>query len=500
MKILLFRSRSLLGVKGGLLVATVASSLFAPTIASAQSGATPKPRSHPCEKRAPAGAVCSTISVPENHAKPNGKKIDLEVLVLPATGSAKKSEPFIVLPDLGSRATTDASNYAKLPVRKTHDIVLLDQRGTTPGKPDLSCSYDAVSLANFFTVDPLEVELERERAAVKKCFEGYRSAGIDIDAYNSAEAAKDLPLVVKALGAKKATLYGAGVGARVVLQTMRAHSEIVQSAVLDSAEPFTPDWISPSQRLISGNEAFEKLYKTCASQPGCAASRGDLKAKMASFRDKFNKTPLSVSVTTADGPVTVKMNGNDATAVVALVMLTPETLPLTLTLIDTFAASDTATLSQLFAQLLAPAGTDASAAQTGLFIGQLCTDSAYSEPTKADKDAMTSSWAASTLTLIVSPFCRVVNTKPLALSFREPVTSSIPMLVLVGDLNPIGAPSISKKMVASLKNATLVSFSDQTRYELLPSTCAQKIVASFISAPTAFEKSCASRLGSPKFS
>jgi pimeloyl-ACP methyl ester carboxylesterase len=500
MKTLLFRSGPLLGVKGGLLAATIASSLFAPTIASAQSGATPKPRSHPCEKGAPTGAVCSTISVPENHAKPDGKKIDLEVLVLPATGSAKKSEPFIVLPDVGSRATTGANNYAKLLVRKTHDIVLVDQRGTTPSKPDLRCASDAIDITNLFTVDPIEVELERVNAEIKKCFDGYRSAGIDIDAYNSAEAAKDLPIVVKALGAKKANLYGAGVGARVVLQTMRAHSEIVQSAVLDSAEPFTPDWISPSQRLISGNEAFEKLYKTCASQPGCAASRGDLKAKMASFRDKFNKTPLSVPVTTADGPVTVKLNGNDATALVALVMLTPETLALTMTLIDTFAANDTATLSQLFAQLLAPAGAEAADAQTGLFNGQLCTDSGYVEPSKADKDAMTSSWAATTLTLIVSPYCRAIKTKPLAASFREPVTSSIPTLVLVGDLNPISPPSISKKMAESLKNSTLVSFSDQTRYVLLPSACAQKIVAAFISAPTAFDKSCAVRLGAPKFS
>jgi pimeloyl-ACP methyl ester carboxylesterase len=487
---------------GGLFVAAILSTLIAPGAVNAQTSSANQPRAHSCAKGAPTGSICRTIVVPENHAKPAGKSIDLEVMILPATGAAKKAEPLIIVPDLGQQGTTVANDYAKLAVRKTNDIVLLDQRGTIPGKPNLACpSSTATDLANLFVVDPLEVELDRVSKEVKKCFDGYRSAGIDIDAYNSAEAANDLPFVVKALGVKKANFYGIGIGARVVLQGMRVHPGIINSAVLDSTEPATPDWFSPSQRLVTGNEGFEALYKACASQPGCAASRGDLKAKINTMREKLNKAPLTVPVTTADGKVSVQFNGNDATALILQLTLDGQTLPLAPSIIDTIAAGEVATLSQLFAQLLAPppGAQLAGAAQDGLAFAQLCNDSAYSAPSAADKAAMaTTSWTASSLALGASVQCRAANTKPLPASFRTPVTSSIPTLLLVGDMNPIGTPSLSRKVAETLNNATLVSFPDQSRGVLLPSQCAQKVVTSFISSPTKVDKSCVARLTGPK--
>src|SRR5258708_31103745 len=38
-------------------------------------------------------AQCGVLAVPEDPAKPDGKKIDLHVAVLPATGPNKKPEP-----------------------------------------------------------------------------------------------------------------------------------------------------------------------------------------------------------------------------------------------------------------------------------------------------------------------------------------------------------------------------------------------------------------------
>jgi pimeloyl-ACP methyl ester carboxylesterase len=497
-------TRSFHLLNGGLFVTVILSTLIAPGAVNAQTSPAQQPRSHSCAKDAPAGAICRTIVVPENHAKPAGKSIDLEVMILPATGTAKKAEPLIILPDIGQRGTSIATEYAKLAARKTHDIVLFDQRGTIPGKPSLSCpSLAEADLGNLFVIDPLEVELERTSKEVKKCFDGYRSAGIDIDAYNSAESANDLPLVVKALGAKKANFYGAGIGARVILQTMRVHPGVVNSAILDSAEPATPDWFSPSQRVTTGNEGLEALYKACAAQPGCVASRGDLKAKIAAMREKLNKTPLSVPVTTADGKVNVVFNGNDATAMILQLTVDVQVLPLAPSIIDTIAAGDVATLSQLFAQLLAPppGAPPAGAAQDGLFFAQLCSDSGYKDPTAADKAAMAAtSWTASSLALGASVQCRAANVKPLPSSFRTPVTSSIPTLLLVGEMNPIGTPSINRKVAETLKNATLVSFPDQSRWVLLPSQCAQKVVVSFLSSPTKVDKSCATRLTGPKFS
>jgi pimeloyl-ACP methyl ester carboxylesterase len=479
------------------------STLMTPLAANAQASSSPGSRTHPCERGAPVGAVCRTVTVPENHAKPTGKSIDLEVLTLPATGTPKKAEPLIILPDIGQRGTTIAAEYAKLSARKTHDLVLIDQRGTIPGKPNLSCPSLAESdLGNLFVVDPLEVELGRTSNEAKKCFDGLRSSGVDIDAYNSSESANDLPFIVKALGVKKANFYGAGIGARVILQAMRVHPGVVNSAILDSAEPATPDWFSPSQRLATQNEGLEALYKACAAQPGCVASRGDLKGKIAAMREKLNKTPLTVPVTTAEGKVNVVFNGNDATALILQLTVDVQVLPLAPSVIDTIATGDVATLSQLFGQLLAPppGATAPGAAQDALFTAQLCSDSGYREPTAADKAALApTSWTASSLALGSSVLCRAANVKSVPASFRTPVTSSIPTLILVGEMNPIGTASINRKMAETLKSSTLVSFPDQSRWVLLPSQCAQKVVTSFLSTLTKVDSSCAARLAGPKF-
>jgi pimeloyl-ACP methyl ester carboxylesterase len=491
--------------KAALVATAIVSPLVIPASVNAQSTTAAKPRPHRCVVGAPAGAVCQTIAVPENHSKPTGKMIDLEVMVLPATGTAKKGLPMIVLPDVGGQGTVVASEYARLAIRKTNDIVMVDQRGTTPGKPNLSCqAADEADVLNFFTADPLEAELAKTNKEVKKCFDGYRAAGIDIDSYNSSESANDMPFVVKAIGAETANFYGAGVGGRVVLQTMRAHPKVVNSAILDSVEPASsPSWFTPSDRLAAATEGLEAFYKACASQPGCAASRGDLKAKVAAIREKLTKTPLSVPVTLPQGPATVKINGNDAVALLLQLTVDVATLPLAPTAVDVLSAGDTATLTQLLNQQFAPvpgAPANALPPQSSLFTGQLCADSGYREPTAADKAAMApSSLVASTLGLLAAPQCLAANVKALPASFRAPVNSSIPTLLLTGALNPIAPPSLSRNVAKTLKNATLVSFPDQSRYVMLPSACAQKIVASFLSAPSKVDQSCAAKLTGPKF-
>jgi pimeloyl-ACP methyl ester carboxylesterase len=491
-------------MSAAILTTTIASMLIISPNSLARSSTTPKSRVHPCAKGAPTGAVCQTIVVPENHSKPTGKSIDLEIMVLPSLGTGKKGPPLIILPDLGGQGTTVANDFARLAVRKTNDLVFVDQRGTIPGKPNLSCEgSDTEGTLNFFVVDPLDVEIARSGKEAKKCFDGYRAAGVDIDAYNSSEAANDLPLIVKELRVPKANFYGLGIGARVVLQAMRAHPAVVNSAILDSAEPpSTPSWFTPSERLATGNEGLEALYKACAAQPGCAASRGDLKAKIIALRDKFNKAPLGVPVDTREGKQTVRITGNDATALILQLTLEPTTLPLAPSVIDALATSDLATLSGLLSALFAgpPGVTEEVPAQSGLFLAQLCIDSGYREPTAADKAAMApASWTASSLALGSAPECLAANVKPLPASFRTPVTSNIPTLFLVGDLNPLGTPSLSKKAAGTLKNSTLVTFADQTRGVLLPSPCAQKVVGSFLSSPTNVDKSCAAKLTGPKF-
>lgn len=92
-----------------------------------------------CEPRAAAaGARCGVLYVPENHAKPRGRKIGLSVIVLPATGSANpqwaqydlEGGPGFAATDLLEFYTGDGAAY-----RQSSDIVLADMRGTGASNP-----------------------------------------------------------------------------------------------------------------------------------------------------------------------------------------------------------------------------------------------------------------------------------------------------------------------------------------------------------------------------
>src|ERR1044072_4780553 len=78
-------------------------------------------------------AKCGTLEVFENRATRKGRKINLNVLVLLATGSKREADAlFYFAGGPGSAATEEASGVAQMfaKVREHRDLVFVDQRGT----------------------------------------------------------------------------------------------------------------------------------------------------------------------------------------------------------------------------------------------------------------------------------------------------------------------------------------------------------------------------------
>ena len=82
--------------------------------------------------------LCGKLSVFENREKRIGRKIDLNVVVLPAFDQKTKEEPLFDLEGgPGDAATNAAMFYATdgKEYRRRHDVVLVDQRGTGKSNP-----------------------------------------------------------------------------------------------------------------------------------------------------------------------------------------------------------------------------------------------------------------------------------------------------------------------------------------------------------------------------
>src|SRR5262245_55620041 len=145
----------------------------------------------PCRLEHPARmlalpAECGTFEVPENYDQPAGRKIELFVARVPAISLNKAKDPLFLIAGGPGTSAVDlyTSNSAPFDrVRRTRDIILLDQRGTGRSHR-LDCHYDNRDLlASFDDVDvgPENVKCRDELAKTS-----------DLRQYTTSIAVRDL--------------------------------------------------------------------------------------------------------------------------------------------------------------------------------------------------------------------------------------------------------------------------------------------------------------------
>ena len=146
-------------------------------------------------RRARAGSTepvrCGTVSVPEDRSKPDGRRIDLRVVVIPAVKPDPAMAPLYDLaggPGLAATGGADFYLTVGQGYRQARDIVLVDQRGTGASAP-LACP----ELAGTGTTYP--------DAAVRACRERLATQA-DLSRYTTADTVADLQAVRAALTAK----------------------------------------------------------------------------------------------------------------------------------------------------------------------------------------------------------------------------------------------------------------------------------------------------------
>jgi pimeloyl-ACP methyl ester carboxylesterase len=80
--------------------------------------------------------------VPENRALEGGRTLELDVLVLSATGEAAPDAILVLAGGPGQAATRTSGAWLRHPLRVRHDLVFVDQRGTG-GEHALRCEGTA---------------------------------------------------------------------------------------------------------------------------------------------------------------------------------------------------------------------------------------------------------------------------------------------------------------------------------------------------------------------
>ncbi|HYD46496.1 MAG TPA: hypothetical protein VEA79_14615, partial [Phenylobacterium sp.] len=116
---------------------TLICGIFAAVLGGAEAAAATL-KADACPAGYPAEARCSLLKVPEDRSKPEGRRLDLKLVVLPARAAQPQAPVFILSGGPGQPATDSVPGFAGSWMRQAHDMVFLDLRGT--GRADgLDC-------------------------------------------------------------------------------------------------------------------------------------------------------------------------------------------------------------------------------------------------------------------------------------------------------------------------------------------------------------------------
>jgi pimeloyl-ACP methyl ester carboxylesterase len=217
-------------------------------------------------------ANCGTYEVYENRASRKGRRINLKVVVFPATGLKREPDPFVYIPGgPGSSATEDAPFVAQQFARilEHRDLVFVDQRGTGGSHP-LNCDlYNAADLQSYLGYFfPLE--------DVRKCREQLEQ-NADLKLYTTPIAMDDLDEVRQALGYERINLFGASYGTRAALVYLKQHPGHVRTVTLQGVAP--PGEFMPLAFPQHNERALRGILAECLTDQSCSQAFPNLKSE-----------------------------------------------------------------------------------------------------------------------------------------------------------------------------------------------------------------------------
>ena len=222
---------------------------------------------------------CGSVQRPLDPARPDGVKIAVHYLVVPAMARNKQPDAVLMLAGgPGQSAIKVASRvlprFSRLNNRR--DLVFVDQRGTGRSAP-LDCPDDSkLPITEQLDTAAQMRRLDACRATLEKLPYG-QDGGLRF--FTTPIAMQDMEAVREALGVPQWDLIGGSYGTRAALEYLRQFPTKVRRTVIDGVAP--PDMVLPASFSTDGQAALDKLIAANAkSHPELGADWHKLLASL----------------------------------------------------------------------------------------------------------------------------------------------------------------------------------------------------------------------------
>ncbi len=430
---------------------------------------------------------CGTLAVPENYTKPDGVKIDINIVVLPAIDSSKENLPFMFLAGGPGQAATELAGQIYRgfnEIRKTRDLILIDQRGTGKSHP-LQCE-DSLELDPYTSI-PENISV----SDVEQCLSLFTS---DLSQYNSENSIRDFDAVRAALGHKQVHIYGGSYGTRAGLVYMRMFPESLKSVVLDSVGPIEVPIGLFGQ---SADQSFTKLLENCQNEQSCSTQYPDLTKEFATIKQRLSKAPVTVEI---DHPrlgthTSFTISTIKFLSTIQMQLYSMETRTLVPLLIHQAYLGNYKPLAGLIAQ-----GEGGMGIYVGLLYNIVCNEDYPKISTEMKAQDADNNFAKGMSLDMIGLVCSTWPKYQPSADFYQTVKADIPTLIMSGELDPVTPASNGDKSHAHLPNSHHI-ISKNNAHIVASTPCGINIVNEFLEkqTPKELDESCLAEIPDESF-
>ncbi len=415
--------------------------------------------------------------VAEDRAQPSGRRISLAFAVIPARHASGKEPLFYFAGGPGGSALGVAKFVSQVFGGSGRDLVLLDQRGVGGSAP-LMCP-----------ALPLSFAIADLRGYARDCVAALRA---DSRMYGTDAATDDADALRAALGYQRVMVYGGSYGATAALVYIARHGSHVKAAILDGAT--SPDVPFFEKAPQAGQIQLNRLSALCDANPNCVKTYGHLAPSVSFLITRLRAHPVAAAV----GGGSVPFGSAEAGLTIETLSRNPATIPQLFTLTHEAASGNLTPLAQTYAQAVRPALV--ATTRQVMYWRILCSEG-WARQAPQSLTSATGSYlhdeAAAELQFRAA-FCPALPKPAAEPDTATPPRSDIPVLALVGGLDPQDPRANVMPIKRTLPNTTILTVPGaghgSVQYGCLPAVAARFLDTRRI---TAADRRCAARVKPP---
>jgi pimeloyl-ACP methyl ester carboxylesterase len=445
-----------------------------------------------CMFKLPAGVKdgnsiqCGYLTVPEEHANPNGSSLKLAVAIIKRGTSGTSPDPLVMAQ--GGPGGSTIETYAQTLLSKPNfvpgrDIILFDQRGTKYSSPNLYCTELDKLLAD--TIEQRLTNEEDEKLsleALQACKTRLLSESVDLSAFNSLENAADIEDLRLALGYQRINLYGVSYGTLLALHYMQKYPQSLDSVILDGVVPPQTNFILNSAKTL--DQDFTKLFDTCKAEPDCNRAYPDLEKVFFKLVDDLNQNPAHITLTDKETKTIYSnavIDGDTFMSGLFQMLYVGSIIPALPRMIYDAKDGHYAFFERIYSLLV----FDRSMS-IGMYYSVVCAEEANFTPQDQDLTGVRPQIAKNEARepKFILDTCKMWDVKSLGPAVDQPIQSDVPTLLLSGGFDPITPATYADTAAKTLSHNYEFVFPAGGHGQALDGDCQNSIIQAFLDNPS----------------